>query len=63
MAQTGVRIESSTRPPPWTRVGVGCAPGTGPAAGTTRGEFVVADITVDIRQLDTMVSALLAARR
>ncbi|MFL6061931.1 MAG: glycosyltransferase family 61 protein [Marmoricola sp.] len=37
--------------------------GTGPAAGTTRGEFVVADITVDIRQLDTMVSALLAARR
>jgi hypothetical protein len=36
--------------------------GTGPAAGTTRGEFVVADITVDLRELDRMVSALLAAR-
>jgi len=37
--------------------------GAGPAAGITRGEFVVADITVDLRKLDTMVSALLAARQ
>jgi capsular polysaccharide biosynthesis protein len=36
--------------------------GTGPAAGTTRGEFVVADITVDLRKLESMVTALLAAR-
>ena len=36
--------------------------GTGPAAGITRGEFVVADITVDLKQLEKMVSALLAAR-
>lgn len=37
--------------------------GAGPAVGTTRGAFVVADITVDLRKLDTMVSALLAARQ
>jgi len=37
--------------------------GAGPAAGTTRGEFVVADITVDLPKLDAMVSALLAARQ
>ena len=36
--------------------------GTGPAAGITRREFVVADITVDLRELERMVSALLAAR-
>jgi len=36
--------------------------GAGPAAGITRGEFVVADITVDLRELERMVSALLAAR-
>ncbi len=37
--------------------------GAGPAAGITRGEFVVADITVDLRKLDAMVSALLTARQ
>ncbi len=37
--------------------------GAGPAAGITRGEFVVADITVDLPKLEEMVSALLAARR
>lgn len=36
--------------------------GAGPAAGITRGEFVVADITVDLPKLEAMVSALLAAR-
>ncbi|MFL6156314.1 MAG: glycosyltransferase family 61 protein [Marmoricola sp.] len=36
--------------------------GAGPAAGISRGEFVVADITVDLVELDRMVSALLAAR-
>ena len=36
--------------------------GAGPAVGITRGEFVVADITVDLRELERMVSALLAAR-
>ncbi len=36
--------------------------GTGPAAGITRGEFVVADITVDLPRLEAMVSALLATR-
>ncbi|MCZ4500707.1 MAG: hypothetical protein JWQ74_3262 [Marmoricola sp.] len=36
--------------------------GTGPAAGTRREAFVVADITVDLRKLESMVSALLAAR-
>jgi capsular polysaccharide biosynthesis protein len=36
--------------------------GTGPAVGTTRGEFVVADITVDLPLLAAMVDDLLAAR-
>lgn len=37
--------------------------GTGPAAGTSRHEFVVADITVDLPRLESMVHALLAARQ
>ena len=36
--------------------------GTGPAAGTRREQFVVADITVDLPRLEAMVAALLAAR-
>lgn len=36
--------------------------GTGPAAGTRREQFVVADITVDLPRLEAMVTALLAAR-
>jgi len=36
--------------------------GAGPAVGTTRGEFVVADITVDLPQLASMVDEMLAAR-
>lgn len=37
--------------------------GTGPAAGTVREQFVVADITVDLTKLEAMVSTLLAARQ
>jgi len=36
--------------------------GAGPAAGIRREQFVVADITVDLPRLESMVSALLAAR-
>jgi hypothetical protein len=36
--------------------------GTGKRVGTTRSEFVVADITVDLPALDRMMSGLLAAR-
>lgn len=36
--------------------------GTGEPAGLRREQFVVADITVDLPRLDSMVSALLAAR-
>lgn len=37
--------------------------GTGPAVGTTRAQFVVADITVDVPRLATEVHDLLEARR
>ncbi|MBO9523338.1 MAG: glycosyltransferase family 61 protein [Nocardioidaceae bacterium] len=37
--------------------------GTGKRVGTTRSEFVVADITVDLKALEAMVSALLAERQ
>jgi capsular polysaccharide biosynthesis protein len=36
--------------------------GSGKPAGTTRAEFVVADITVDVGRLATVVEELLAAR-
>lgn len=37
--------------------------GAGPAAGLRREQFVVADITVDLPRLESMVAALLAARQ
>jgi hypothetical protein len=36
--------------------------GIGPAVGTSRGAFVVADILVDLRRLEAVVTELLAAR-